>query len=1071
MKMAWRLPQLWIALALLAASLLNSASGAAAAASVETLQQRITTPRYVIEGQEIRAPGAVWNDTPGAPRLPVYGMVVELPPSGQWTLEARGVGSRTLPQRLAIPAVPVPNLSLRGPESWTRRGDLPGAVPTVDRPNPAIYGTNAFYPASPALAGDEQWQRGRRLLAVRIFPFQYNPVTREVLYHPEVEVTVRVEGAVSGNQLSVISGRPPVTGHLSPTAASGAVRIRIGQRGLYGVTYDDLVNAGAAVASIDPRSFIMTNRGQTVQIQVMGEADGVFDPGDRVIFYAEPYQGRYMTENVYRLFWKQQPAPPSARMSTRTVVPTGDEPAASAITQTVHVEFDRAYYSDYPLPQDADHWFDDPLYVDSSTPTAARTYTLALDDPLTTGNVQVRSQLYGGQDATTDPDQSLVLRLNSHDITTWQWDGRTGYLATASAPAATLDGLPNTLQLEAGLSQLPSLSSYWVYPDWVDVSYPALPDAEGDRIFVEGIPVPGPSMQITVTGFVTDTVRIYDVRHPQQPVQLLASEVVSNGVGFDVHFWDAWALDDPAAAYYLVTDAALLAPAAVELDAASAWRSATVQADYIAIVHRSLWDAVQPLLDRRTAQGLRVVKVDVQDIYDEFSDSLVDPEAIRDFLSYAYHNWNLGQEPPRYVALVGNGHYDFKFVSGTTAPNLIPPYLIAVDPWIGETAADNRYVSVDGPDDYLPDMAIGRIPARTPAALTEYINKVVAYEDTTATPDGDWNSRVNFVADNCTDSAGNFHALSDEVRLNWLPGDLDDRTIYYGNTASCPGSTSSTDTPAEMKTQIKAAFNAGTVMLQWFGHASRWRWGSVTGIYNYLDPPTLNANTMLPLTVVYSCWDGYFIDLDNDYQVLGAMHAMQTGRAAIADLSPTGLHIGSALLNLNEGLVLSLFRDRIRPVGDATVQAKVYYFGATSAWHDVIDTQMLFGDPALRLRVPATPPTSPTVAVEAKGADAVLSWSHQLDSSQYEVWRGTAPYFDPDAAEGDLVSTVDAGFVAAGASFQFTDDGTNPPPPVQIIGDPDTNYFWVLRSRNRDAASGLSNRVGEFDFALVAGEP
>ena len=34
--------------------------------------------------------------------------------------------------------------------------------------------------------------------------------------------------------------------------------------------------------------------------------------------------------------------------------------------------------------------------------------------------------------------------------------------------------------------------------------------------------------------------------------------------------------------------------------------------------------------------------------------------------------------------------------SGPGLPKLIPPYLIDVDPEIGETAADNRYVSVDG---------------------------------------------------------------------------------------------------------------------------------------------------------------------------------------------------------------------------------------------------------------------------------------------------------------------------------------------------------------------------------------
>lgn len=1027
------------------------------------LTQRIVTPQFVVEGQTVRVSGYALNDAPGAPQLPVRGMVFELPPNGEWTLEVRTVGSRILPQRLAIPAVPVPALSLLGPQSWTRRADLPDTVPTVDRPDPAIYGVNAFYPASPAVAGVEQWQRGRRLLAVRVFPFQFNPVTRAVLYHPEVEVTVRMPGAGGSDPSRATGYRSPFADPRSALAATGAVRIRTTLRGLYRVTYDDLLAAGVPLGTVDPRTFTMTNRGQPVQIQVIGEEDGVFDPGDRVIFFAEPYEGRYMTENVYRLFWGDTLAGPESRIGVRAVTSTGDEPAVTAITQTLHIEFDRGYYSDYPLPRDVDHWFDDPLYPSGSTPTVIRTYTLALDDPLTAGNVQVAAQLYGGQEQAPNPDQSVKLWLNSHTVTTWQWDGRVGYLGTASAPAAWLDGAPNALKLEASLSQLPDLSEYWVYPDWVKVAYPALPEAENDRILIEGIDQIGPTMQITVTGFTTSTVRIYDVRRPGMPVQLTASEAISDGVSYTLHFWDAWAEGDLPASYVLTTDDALLAPAVVEADSLTTWTLTPQTADYIAIVHRSLWDAVQPLLDYRAAQGLRVAKVDVQDIYDEISYGLVDPEAIRTFLSYAYANWNAGEAPPRYVLLVGDGHYDFKGVSGTTLPNLIPPYLIPIDPWIGETAADNRYVSVDGPDDYLPDMAIGRIPARHAADLTAVVDKILAYEDPAQAPGGDWQNKVVFVADNYADSAGNFHALSDEVRTNWLAPTYDTSRIYYRLDASL-------DAADEMRAAIKQAYNDRAVYLQWFGHASRFRWGSVS-MFNIFDPPNLAPNTQLPLTAHYSCWTGYFVNLANNWQSMAEQLLIQPGRGSIADFAPSGLHIGSALLDLNRGLVLALFRDRIREVGDAATQAKLYFFANTSAWHDVIDTQVLFGDPALRLRVPATPPTPPQVTVEAKGADAMLSWSHQLDSSQYEVWRGTAPYFDPDAAEGALVSTVDAGFVGAGAAFSFTDDGATPPPPVQIIGDPATNYFWVVRSRNRDATSGLSNRVGEFDFALVAGEP
>ncbi len=339
---------------------------------------------------------------------------------------------------------------------------------------------------------------------------------------------------------------------------------------------------------------------------------------------------------------------------------------------------------------------------------------------------------------------------------------------------------------------------------WVEVSYPAHARAAENRLNIEGI-APG-AHQVVVTGFSTGSngvVRVYDVRDPRHPVQLSTVQAEKRGDGYTLHFWDASLTDS---SYFLSTEATLTRPLAIEPDQPSNWHSGGHTYDYIAIVHFSLREAIQPLLDHRAAEGLRVAEVNVQDIYDEFGDGRVDPEAIRSFLAYAYHNWNQGEAPPEYVLLVGDGHYDFTGVSGTTLPNLIPPYLVHVDPWLGETAADNRYVSVDGPDDYLPEMHIGRIPARNAADVTAVVDKIIAYE--TAAPGGEWQKRVVFVADDFANPAGDFHRLSDQVRLGWLPPAYDDRTIYYRKHYA---------TGDEMRTAIKGAFDDGALLLQWVG--------------------------------------------------------------------------------------------------------------------------------------------------------------------------------------------------------------------------------------------------------------
>ncbi len=1024
---------------------------AAQTRAAEPISLRVQTPAYQLDAQGIHAPGYGRDDRPGAPALPVWTTLLELPPEGEWQVSYRSPDAHWLAQTLDIPAAPWPELASPGPSGWTAEADLSTFVPTTDRPDPAIYGRNDLYPESPVQPGTAQWQRGRRLLPIRVFPFQYNPVTHRIFYHPDITISLRMVAGTAEAQPAA-AARPAV----NPAAGSaGALRIRTDDRGLYRLTYDDLLAAGVPLEGVDPASFAVSYLGQLVAIELVDDGDASFEPGELVIFYAQPYEGRYERDNVY---WFTYGGAPGLRMAGRAVTPTGSEPLVTAITRTLHVEVDAEYRSDFPRPQDADHWFDRPLSPDdlAGTSTLTRTYTLPVVDPLPGGAARIQAALHGGINRPADPDKSIAITLNSHPVALHQWEGLTYYVSDDSVPSDWLDGAADRIHLTASTAQLPGIEFYSVSPDWVRITYPSLASARDDRLYIEAM-AEG-AVQALASGFSTPDVRVYDLRDPDRPVRLLTTAADPDAGGYTVSFWDA---DLPGPTYFLSSVSALAAPAAIEADRPSDWRTPDHQADYIAIVHRALWDAIDPLLARRAAGGLAVAKVDVQDIYDEWSYGRRDPEAIRSFLAYAYRNWNAGGEPPRYVLLVGDGHYDFTGVSGASLPNLIPPYLIRIDPWMGETAADNRFVSIDGPDDYLPDMAIGRIPARTPTEVAAVIDKIVAYE---SAPAGSWQQQITFVADNKFDPAGNFHAFSDEVRLNWLPADYDASAIYYnGNYA----------TAAAMRAAIKAAFDADALLLQWFGHGSRFRWGSVS-IFNVLDLPALAVNDVWPFTTAYTCWAGYFINLlpTGDGQSLGETLLLTPQRGSVADLSPSGLHVGSALLTLNQGLALALTRDRIRPVGDAVNQAKLYYFANAGSFHDVIDTSILFGDPALQLRMPATPPAAPTLTIAASTDAAGLSWPHQLDSAAYEVWRATAPYFDPAADEGVLVTTVEAGFRgAAGPPIAFADDGTLPGPgAVTVIGDPGTNYFWLIRARNGDGVSGPSNRTGEFDFALTPGE-
>ena len=134
--------------------------------------------------------------------------------------------------------------------------------------------------------------------------------------------------------------------------------------------------------------------------------------------------------------------------------------------------------------------------------------------------------------------------------------------------------------------------------------------------------------------------------------------------------------------------------------------------------------------------------VDVAHIYDAFSYGIVSPQAIKDFISYAYDNWT--KPAPKYVLIVGDATYDVKDNWGAGSVTYVPTYLTFTE-YLGETATDQWFVQVAGPD-ALPDLSIGRLPANSVAEAAAMVNKIIAYEQADNTKS--WEKAVLLVADN-----------------------------------------------------------------------------------------------------------------------------------------------------------------------------------------------------------------------------------------------------------------------------------------------------------------------------------
>ena len=189
--------------------------------------------------------------------------------------------------------------------------------------------------------------------------------------------------------------------------------------------------------------------------------------------------------------------------------------------------------------------------------------------------------------------------------------------------------------------------------DWFEVTYPRSFEADNNvlRFTYET------GYRFQVSGFSTDTITAFDITAPGDVERVTNFETTGSG---------PYTLDfEPESApgertYLVLTSDQVKTPAGIIEDVYGNLANPAIGADYILITHRDIgWDVsgnaypwLNDLAALRQAQGLRVKVVDVEDVFDEFSYGIESPEAIRDFIAYAYTSWT--PPAPQYVLLVGD---------------------------------------------------------------------------------------------------------------------------------------------------------------------------------------------------------------------------------------------------------------------------------------------------------------------------------------------------------------------------------------------------------------------------------
>ena len=121
-------------------------------------------------------PGVILPNNPGAPNLPGSGRYIAIPQGA--TAKVQIIDCRTeIYQDMEIaPAAPIPYEWDDSPPVYRRDGN--------------IYNLDAYYPESPVRLSEPSKIRGVDVVILGITPFQYNPVTKELVVYRDLKIQV-----------------------------------------------------------------------------------------------------------------------------------------------------------------------------------------------------------------------------------------------------------------------------------------------------------------------------------------------------------------------------------------------------------------------------------------------------------------------------------------------------------------------------------------------------------------------------------------------------------------------------------------------------------------------------------------------------------------------------------------------------------------------------------------------------------------------------------------------------------------------------------------------------------------
>ena len=397
--------------------------------------------------------------------------------------------------------------------------------------------------------------------------------------------------------------------------------------------------------------------------------------------------------------------------------------------------------------------------------------------------------------------------------------------------------------------------------------------------------------------------------------------------------------------------------------------------NYLIVTHTSLLSEAQRLAAwHQQNQGLSVLVVTTEQVFNEFASGASDPTAIRDFVKMYYDKaGNDTTKRPRYLLLMGDASYDYQSrVNANT--NLVPCYESesSLDP-LSTYTSDDFFGLLDDADDInqlfpvsLLDIGIGRIPAKNLQEAKDVVDKIIRYHAKESF--GPWRNDVTLVAD---DEDNNIHLQDAELHAQVIQQNksFNVSKIYLDAYRQQSGSGGSRY--PDVNQSINNKIFGGTLIWNYSGHGGFRRLAGEV----ILDQDMVNSwnnSNKLPLFITATC---DFAPYDNpSINSIGENILLRERTGAIALMTTTRVvfAFSNRIMN-NNYFQLALMQgvDGVFPtLGDAIKRAKNFTY---LNFGDVINNRKftLLGDPALRLAFPTLKVKTTSINSQVPSADTL----------------------------------------------------------------------------------------------------